>query len=85
MKDFKVIVDNGSNVAASMIKNVPESSREYRDRILESVKTESDAEALWQRLFSVIPKISRLRSLTLLRKFSRLPTVQFFHAGASVL
>ena len=24
MKDFKVIVDNGSNVAASMIKNTPE-------------------------------------------------------------
>ena len=44
------------SVMRAPIKNVPESSREYRDRILESVKTESDAEALWQRLFEIDPE-----------------------------
>lgn len=34
MKDFKVIVDNGSNVAASMIKNVPERDGEKRFDLL---------------------------------------------------
>ena len=38
------------------VKGVPESSREYRDRILESVHTEADADALWERLFSVDPE-----------------------------
>ena len=35
---------------------VPESSREYRDRMMESVKTEEDILTLWQRLFSVDPE-----------------------------
>lgn len=34
MKDFKVIVDNGSNVAASMIKNVPERDGKKRADLL---------------------------------------------------
>ncbi len=34
MNDFKVIVDNGSNVAASMIKNVPERDGEKRTDLL---------------------------------------------------
>ena len=34
MKDFKVIVDNGSNVAASMIKNTPERNGELRPDLL---------------------------------------------------
>ena len=36
--------------------DVPESSREYRDKIMESVKTEEDVLALWERLFSVDPQ-----------------------------
>ena len=36
--------------------DVPESSREYRDRIMESVRTEEDVVALWERLFSVDPE-----------------------------
>lgn len=35
---------------------VPESSREYRDRIMESVKTEEDILSLWQRLLAVDPE-----------------------------
>ena len=35
---------------------VPESSREYREQILEKVKTEADVEALWQRLREVDPE-----------------------------
>ena len=36
--------------------SAPESSREYRDRILEGIKTEADVDALWQRLYSVDPE-----------------------------
>ncbi len=35
---------------------VPESSREYRDKIIETVRTEEDILALWERLFSVDPE-----------------------------
>ena len=41
------------SVMRAPIKYVPESSREYRDRMLESVKTEADVDALWQRLFEI--------------------------------
>ncbi len=44
------------SVMRAPITEVPESSRGYRDRMLESVKTESDAEALWQRLFEIDPE-----------------------------
>lgn len=36
--------------------DVPESDREYRDRILEGLKTEADIDALWQRLYKVDPE-----------------------------
>ena len=36
--------------------DVPESSREYRDGILQNIKTEEDIDALWQRLYSVDPE-----------------------------
>ena len=36
--------------------DVPESNREYRDRILEGLKTEADIDALWQRLYKVDPE-----------------------------
>ena len=44
------------SVMRAPIKYVPESSREYRDRMLESVKTEADVDALWQRLFEIDPE-----------------------------
>ena len=37
--------------------DVPESRREYRDSILEGLKTEADIDALWQRLREVALKI----------------------------
>ena len=43
-------------VMRSAQTEVPESSREYRDRVMESVKTEEDIAALWQRLLSVDPE-----------------------------
>ncbi len=33
----------------------PESTREYRDKILSQIKTEEDKDALWQRLYEVDP------------------------------
>lgn len=36
--------------------DVPESSSEYRDGIMEKIKDEGDVEALWQRLYSVDPE-----------------------------
>ncbi len=36
--------------------DVPESSRELRDKILEGVKTDEDREALWQRLNAIDPE-----------------------------
>ncbi len=36
--------------------DVPESSAEYRDKILEELKTQEDVHALWERLFSVDPE-----------------------------
>ena len=44
------------SVMRAETSEVPESSREYRDRMLESVKTEGDAEALWQRLYEIDPE-----------------------------
>ena len=44
------------SVMRAPIKNVPESSREYRERMLESVRTEADVDALWQRLFEIDPE-----------------------------
>ncbi len=44
------------SVMRAPIKNVPESSREYRDRMLESLKSEADIDALWQRLFEIDPE-----------------------------
>lgn len=44
------------SIMRAPIRCVPESSREYRDKILASVKTEDDAEALWQRLYSIDPE-----------------------------
>ncbi len=35
---------------------VPESSREYRDRIMESIKNDDDVLCLWQRLLAVDPE-----------------------------
>lgn len=35
---------------------VPESSREYRDKILCGIKTDADIDALWQRLYAVDPE-----------------------------
>ena len=43
-------------VMRSQQTDVPESSREYRDRIMESLKTEEDVLALWQRLLAVDPE-----------------------------
>lgn len=37
-------------------QSVPESSPEYRERLLASVKSEEDAEVLWQRLMAVDPE-----------------------------
>ena len=36
--------------------DIPESSREYRDKILSEIKTDADIDALWQKLFSVDPE-----------------------------
>lgn len=36
--------------------DVPESSSEYRDGIMEKIKDEGDIDALWQRLYSVDPE-----------------------------
>ena len=36
--------------------NVPESSKEYRDDILQKIKTDADVDALWQRLAAVDPE-----------------------------
>ena len=40
----------------SVQTEVPESSREYRDKIMALVKNDNDIFALWQRLFSVDPE-----------------------------
>ena len=37
-------------------ERVPESSREYRNRILDSVKSEADIDALWKRLLEIDPE-----------------------------
>lgn len=44
------------SVMRAPMTEVPESSREYRERMLESVKTEEDADALWQRLYEIDPE-----------------------------
>ena len=36
--------------------NVPESSKEYRDAILQNIKSDADVDALWQRLDEVDPE-----------------------------
>lgn len=42
------------------VPHVPESSREYREKILASVKTEEDIEALWQRLRDIDPESAEI-------------------------
>lgn len=44
------------SVMRAPITKVPESSREYRDRLLASIKGEEDIEALWQRLYEIDPE-----------------------------
>lgn len=44
------------SVMRAPITKVPESSREYRDRVLASIKDEEDIEALWQRLYEIDPE-----------------------------
>ena len=43
-------------VMRAPVTEVPESSREYRDRMLASIKDEADIDALWQRLNEVDPE-----------------------------
>lgn len=47
-------------VMRAPVTHVPESSREYREKILASLKTEEDIEALWQRLREIDPESAEI-------------------------
>ncbi|MBQ3546892.1 MAG: alpha-galactosidase [Clostridia bacterium] len=61
MKDFKVIVDNGSNVAASMIKNIPERDGEKR---LDLLKYSVDKKSVYCKESGVTKRSNVIYNIT---------------------